>query len=100
MARMQAQEFRETVAALGWSASQVAEWTGRVPSTGRRWALGEMAVPPRVATWLRRRLDALMLDPAPRLPAPRAAPSRVADQLRPAYQYYTSRSSSSGRALG
>jgi hypothetical protein len=74
MAKMTAEEFRQTVAALGWSASQVAEWVGRDASTGRRWTRGDLPVPPRVAAWLRRRLDALMLDPAPRLGAPKPPP--------------------------
>jgi hypothetical protein len=63
---MTATEFRATLAACGWSARQVATFTGRAQSAGTDWAAGRKRVPDDVGAWLTRRAKAMAADPPPR----------------------------------
>ena len=51
-------EFRSALAALHWPASHVAEQTGYHRTIAAQWANGRTSVPPDVAEWLQKLLEA------------------------------------------
>jgi hypothetical protein len=47
-----ASELRAALAAIGWSARQIAAATGRAESAGPDWTAGRRPIPPEVAAWV------------------------------------------------
>jgi hypothetical protein len=44
--------LRAALAAIGWSARQIAAATGRAESAGPDWTAGRRPIPPEVAAWV------------------------------------------------
>ncbi len=51
---MSPDDFRECLALLHWSQRGVADILGTHPTTVRRWATGDAAIPDNVARWLKK----------------------------------------------
>lgn len=74
--RMTADEFKESLAKIGWKQSEFARRTGLTPATVSRWARGEVEIPKWVAHHLQLLLDVRRMwfayvfqdDPAPIAP--------------------------------
>jgi transcriptional regulator with XRE-family HTH domain len=49
---MDADRFRECLAALDWSQHSIARLLGVNFATVQRWATGKQEIPPDIATWL------------------------------------------------
>ena len=54
------------LAVIGWSGHEMARRTGRPQTTVRRWATGEVPVPPDVAAWVETLAACHRAHPAPR----------------------------------
>jgi hypothetical protein len=62
-------EIRRLLAAIGWSAGQLAEATGRTRDSGYAWlstAPRAARIPADVAAWLERQAERITDDPPPR----------------------------------
>lgn len=64
--RLSPDALRAALAALGWSARQLAAATGRAESAGTDWLAGRRAVPADVAAWLESARDWITANPPPR----------------------------------
>ena len=62
---MNATRLRECLAALGWSQRGLADFLGCDERLVRRWAAGQLAMPPTVATWLEARARHAEATPPP-----------------------------------
>jgi hypothetical protein len=49
---MTAADLRAALAAIGWSARQIASATGRAESAGPDWTAGRRPIPSEVAAWV------------------------------------------------
>jgi hypothetical protein len=71
---MTAADLRAALAAIGWSARQIAAATGRAESAGPDWTAGRRPIPPEVAAWVAAAAAWHRDNPVPRKPQTRSQP--------------------------
>ena len=62
---MDADEFRLSLARVGWSAQWFAAQVGYHPSTVKAWRDGNRTIPAAVASWVRKAVSWMDRNPAP-----------------------------------